>query len=348
VIGVAIIGCGLVGVKRAEAMPPDLRVLVVYDIDSTKAAALAARLEAAPRVATSVDEALRTAGVELAIVATIHRDLAPVTRAALEAGCNVLVEKPGGRNSSEAAEVSAAASRAGRLVRVGFNHRFHPAVRRAKELVGAHDWGHLLHVRARYGQGGRVGYESEWRMKRDLSGGGELLDQGVHLIDLTRFLVGEASLVFAELRTDFWKADVEDNAFLALRPEQGGFAWLHASWTEWKNTFSFELALRDAKVEIRGLGGSYGTERLTVYEMSPEMGPPATTAWEFPQADTSWRLEIEDVVAAIEGRAAVGATIEDAVATLRIVDQAYAAELGPGRPQARFPTASPSSPDGLD
>lgn len=323
-IGVAIIGCGLVGVKRAEAMPPGLRVLTVYDIDSAKAAALAARLEPVPRVARSVDDALQTEGVELALVATIHRDLAPITLGAIEAGCNVLVEKPGGRNSTETAEVSAVASGASRLVRVGFNHRFHPAVCRARELVGAHNWGHLLHVRARYGQGGRVGYESEWRMDRDLSGGGELLDQGVHLIDLTRFLVGDASLVFAELRTDFWKADVEDNAFLALRPEQGGFAWLHASWTEWKNTFSFEMALRDAKIEISGLGGSYGTERLTLYEMSPEMGPPATTAWEFPQADRSWRHELEDVVAAIEGRPSVGATIDDAVASLRIVDEAYA------------------------
>jgi predicted dehydrogenase len=320
----AIIGCGLVGVKRAEAMPSGLRVLAVYDIDSATAAALAARLEPAPRVAGSVDEALQTEGVQLALVATIHRDLAPITLAAVDAGCNVLVEKPGGRNSSEAADVSSAATRAGRLVRVGFNHRFHPAVCRARELMGAHDWGHLLHVRARYGQGGRVGYESEWRMNRDLSGGGQLLDQGVHLIDLTRFLVGDASLVFAELRTDFWKADVEDNAFLALRPEQGGFAWLHASWTEWKNTFSFELALRDAKIEITGLGGSYGTERLTLYEMSPQMGPPATTAWEFPQPDRSWRQELEDVVAAIEGHPSVGATIDDAVATLGIVDQAYA------------------------
>jgi predicted dehydrogenase len=324
VIGVAIIGCGLVGLKRAEAMPPGLRVLTVYDIDSARAAALAARLEPAPTVARSVGDALQAKGVELALVATIHRDLAPITLAALEAGCNVLVEKPGGRNSNDAAEVSAAASRAGRIVRVGFNHRFHPGVCRARELIGAHDWGNLLHIRARYGQGGRVGYESEWRMDRDLSGGGELMDQGVHLIDLTRFLVGDASLVFAELRTDFWKADVEDNAFLALRPERGGFAWLHASWTEWKNTFSFEMALRDAKIEISGLGGSYGTERLTLYEMSPEMGPPATAAWEFPQADWSWRHELEDVVAAIEGRPAIGATIEDAVATLRIVDQAYA------------------------
>jgi predicted dehydrogenase len=324
VIGVAMIGCGLVGVKRAEAMPPGFRVLAVHDIDPAKADALAARLEPAPRVARSVDAALQTKGVELVLVATIHRDLVPITLAALNSGCDVLVEKPGGRNSSEAADVSGAASGAGRLVRVGFNHRFHPAVCRARELVEAHDWGHLLHVRARYGQGGRVGYESEWRMDRELSGGGQLLDQGVHLIDLTRFLVGDAALVFAELRTDFWNADVEDNAFLALRPEQGGFAWLHASWTEWKNTFSFEIALRDAKIEISGLGGSYGTERLTLYEMSPEMGPPATTAWEFPQPDRSWRQELEDVQAALEGRPAVGATIDDAIATLRIVDQAYA------------------------
>ena len=326
-LGVAIIGCGLVGIKRAQAMPVGLRVLAVYDIDPARAAALSARLDSAPRVAASLEDALRTDGVGLAIVATVHQDLAPIATAALEAGCHVLVEKPGGRNSSEASGIAAAASTAGRIVRVGFNHRFHPAICKARELIAANDWGHLLHVRARYGQGGRVGYESEWRMKRELSGGGELLDQGVHLIDLTRFLAGEVSLVFAELRTDFWKTDVEDNAFLALRPQQGGFAWLHASWTEWKNTFSFEVALKDAKLEVNGLGGSYGTERLTLYEMSPEMGPPATTAWEFPQPDRSWHSELEDVVAAIDGRPSTGATIDDAVATLQVVEEAY------GRPR---------------
>lgn len=305
-------------------MPPGVQVMALYDADPAKAASLAARLEPVPLVAASVDQAMAASGVDLAFVATIHRDLAPLTVAALEAGCHVLVEKPGARDSAGAADIARAASSTGRIVRVGFNHRFHPAVCRLRELLSKGSWGNLIYLRGRYGQGGRLGYESEWRMDPALSGGGQLIDQGVHLIDLTRHLVGEVSLAFAELRTDFWKARVDDNAFVALRPHQGGFVWLHASWTEWKNLFSLELALQGAKLEIAGLGGSYGAERLTLYEMAPEMGPPATTAWEYPQADDSWHQEIDDFIGAIEGRPSVGATIDDAIAALRIVNEAYA------------------------
>lgn len=99
--------------------------------------------------------------------------------------------------------------------------------------------------------------------------------------------------------------------------------WLHASWTEWKNTFSFEISYRNVKFEVTGLGGSYGVERLALYEMLPEMGPPQTTIWEFPGPDMSWRLELEDVVAARDGRTSVGATGADALATLDVIEEAY-------------------------
>ena len=151
------------------------------------------------------------------------------------------------------------------------------------------------------------------------------MDQGIHLIDLTRFFFGEAHLAFAELRTDYWDMEVEDNAFVALRPLSGGFAWLHASWTEWRNLFSFEIALRTAKIAISGLGGSYGQERLTLHEMSQELGPPMESSWAWPPQDDSWGKEMKDVIAAIEGRPCVGADVDDGIAALRIVREAYEA-----------------------
>ena len=160
-------------------------------------------------------------------------------------------------------------------------------------------------------------------MSRELSGGGQLMDQGVHLIDLARVVGGDVSLAFAELRSEFWPAQVEDNAYLALRYRDGPIAWLHASWTEWKNTFSFEVALKTAKLEITGLGGTYGTERLTFYEMLPEMGPPQTTCWEWPFADRSWSLEMADVAAELAGLPSRGAGLDDAIAVLDIVEAAY-------------------------
>lgn len=335
--GVAVLGCGLIGAKRAAALRPPFVVRSVYDVDRSRASALVSSVAREAAVADSPEAAL-AGEVELAIVATTHRHLVPLARQAVAAGCHVLVEKPGARTAAELRRLDDDATAAGRIVRVGYNHRFHPSLQRLRQLMRDGGYGGLIGIRARYGHGGRVGYAQEWRADREIAGGGELLDQGVHLIDLVRHLAGDVELSFAELRRDFWPSDVEDNAYLALRPRGGGFAWLQASWTEWKNLFSFEVALERAKLEVTGLGGSYGTERLTLYEMLPEMGPPQTTSWEWPFPDVSWQREMEDVLAEIEGRQGppVGARLDDAIAVLEIVDEAY----GRSRQQ---PTAAPVS-----
>jgi predicted dehydrogenase len=309
VIGAAIIGCGLVGGKRARALV-DLGapVVALYDTDPTRSEKLAAELGSRASVVSSPVEAFTTDGVDLAVVGVTHDALVARGVEALENGRHVLVEKPGARRSDELRTLRDAAQRFGRIVRVGFNHRFHPAVRAAKALVESRDYGRVLYLRARYGHGGRPDYAREWRADPSVSGGGELLDQGSHLVDLTRFLIGDVSLAFAELPTLFWPMPVEDNAFLALRANDGGIAWLHASWTEWKNLFSMEIALERARLDLEGLGGSYGTERLTLHAMRPEMGPPETTTREWDAPDESWRLEVEDF---------------DAAAVLQVIDEAY-------------------------
>lgn len=321
---VVLIGCGGVGWKRAAALPDRCRLVAAVDPVRERAERLVDALAPAARAESTAAEALGAAEGGLAMVATPHAALAGASIAALEAGWDVLVEKPGADRLAPLLELRDAAVAAGRTVRVGFNHRFHPSVRKAADLLAAADHGPLMHIRAHYGHGGRPGYELEWRADRAVSGGGELLDQGVHLIDLVRHFAGDVDLVFAECRTDFWKMDVEDNIFLALRPRSGGFAWLHASWTEWKNSFSFEIARQRAKLRISGLGGSYGTERLTLFEMLPEMGPPVTRAWEWPQPDASWRLEVEDMLSVLDGDGGVGTTLDDCIAVHRIVEETYA------------------------
>jgi predicted dehydrogenase len=319
-LGVAIIGCGLVGAKRAAALPAEARLVCVYDPDRDRGAALAV---GTALVAGTVEEAIGASGVELVIVAVPHGELPEIAVAALEAGRHVLVEKPGAADLAGAERIAAAARENGCVARVGFNHRFHPSLLRAREIVRAADHGRVMFIRGRYGHGGRIGYEKEWRADAAISGGGELIDQGVHLIDLTRFLAGDASLAYSDLRTTFWPMAVEDNAFLALECASGALAWLHASWTEWKNLFSLEIMLERAKIDISGLGGSYGTEALTLYEMQPGMGPPPMRYEEWRSGDDSWQRELNDVVSVVAGGAGIGASVEDAVAALRIVDDAY-------------------------
>jgi predicted dehydrogenase len=180
-----------------------------------------------------------------------------------------------------------------------------------------------MFVRGRYGHGGRLGYDKEWRADPALAGGGELLDQGVHLIDLARWYLGEPVEVRGSAHTFFWKMPVEDNGFLWLRTAQDQVAWLHASCTEWKNLFSFEIMGRDGKLQIDGLGGSYGVERLTYYKMLPQMGPPETTSWEYPGEDRSWHDEYAHLLDCIRTGSEPSGTLADALAALQVVQKIY-------------------------
>ena len=317
----AIIGCGLIGCKRAQALA-GCRLTVCCDAVLERAEALA---RATPGATPTTDwqAAVQRPDVDLVLVATTHNMLAPIACHAAAAGKHVLVEKPGARRAAELDPVVEAARRTGALVRVGFNHRYHRAFRKAREIFDTGALGEMMFVRARYGHGGRPGYEREWRAVPELSGGGELVDQGVHLIDLARWFLGDFPKVQGHIATCFWNMPVEDNGFLLLRTAAGATAFLHASWTEWKNTFSFEIAGRSGKLEISGLGGSYGAERLTFYQMAPEMGPPATTAWEYPMADDSWQAELAGFLEDIRLGRQPSPGLPDAQAALRIVERVY-------------------------
>jgi predicted dehydrogenase len=317
----AIIGCGLIGQKRAAAMS-GFTVTVCCDTDADRAAALAAKCPGATAVSDWRTAAASDA-VDVVFVATSHDMLAPVAEAAAVAGKHVLVEKPGARRASELNAVAEAAARSGALVRVGFNHRYHRALRKAREIFETGGLGEMMFVRGRYGHGGRVGYDKEWRAVPERSGGGELIDQGMHLIDLARWFLGDFARARGAAPTYFWNMPVEDNGFLLLETARCQVAFLHASWTEWKNLFSFEIAGRVGKLEINGLGGSYGTERLTWYKMSPEMGPPETLAWEYPMADDSWQQECAAFLQDIRLGRQPDPGVSDAQAALRLIEQVY-------------------------
>jgi predicted dehydrogenase len=206
------------------------------------------------------------------------------------------------------------------------NNGFHRALRKAREIFETGALGHMMYVRGRYGHGGRVGYEKEWRAQREISGGGELIDQGAHLIDLSRWFLGDFTRVRGAVRTFFWQMPVEDNGFLLLETPGGQVAFLHAGWTEWKNLFSLEIAGCVGKIEITGLGGSYGTERITWHKMSEVMGPPETQAWEYPMADDSWEAENAAFFEDIRLHRQPDPGIADAQAALRIIERVYREE----------------------
>ena len=307
---VAVIGCGLIGRKRAEALGDDV-LIGCYDVAPEASAALAR--DHGGISCASLDELLAL-NADVVVVATTHSELADLSIRGLDTGSHVLVEKPAGIGVADIDRVAAAAVRAGRLVKVGFNHRFHPGIARAITEASSGIYGDVLYLRGRYGHGGRLGYDSEWRADPARSGGGEIVDQGMHLLDLTYWLLGDLPLHSSLMRTQFWHAPVDDNAVLVLGNAGGvgstdPFALLHVSWTEWKNTFSLEIACHDAKLAVDGLVRSYGPQHLRIYKMRPELGPPDVEEISYPDRDTSWEREWAHFTAAIvsgDGRPLLG------------------------------------------
>jgi predicted dehydrogenase len=319
--GVVILGCGLIGAKRAKALGT-ARLVACGDLNFKRAQSLASGYPGCEAY-SDWQAAVRRDDADIIIVATTNDSLAAITLEAARLGKHVLVEKPAARCAAELEPVILAAQQTGAKVRVGFNHRYHPALQKAHELYRAGELGELMFIRGRYGHGGRVGYDKEWRANPALSGGGELIDQGVHLIDLSRWFLGDFTNVTGFAATYFWDMPVDDNGFMLLRTAQQQTAFLQVSCTEWKNLFSLEIYGKNAKIHVEGLGGSYGVERLAFYKMLPQMGPPDTTVWEYPRGDQSWELEFAEFLEDIRLGREPAAGLKDAHAALQIVESIY-------------------------
>jgi len=318
----AIIGCGLIGKKRVAAMPAGAQLVVACDTNLARAEELV-KFAKSGRACADFNDVVSDPKVEVVFIATLNSMLAPIALAAVKNGKHVLVEKPGAIHTQELDELEAAAKKSGALVRVGYNHRYHPAALKTLELFRSGALGPMMFLRGRYGHGGRIGYEKEWRADKKISGGGELIDQGVHLIDLAGIFLGEFTKVEGHATTYFWQMPVDDNAFLNLQNATGNTAWLHVSCSEWKNLFSLEIYGRDAKLHWEGLGGSYGIERLTYYKMLPQMGPPETTIWEFPRGDESWKIEMAEFFEDIKLKRPPVPGLKEAKSALMVVEKIY-------------------------
>jgi predicted dehydrogenase len=320
-LGIGIVGCGLIGQKRAKALGTGGRLIACADLDLGRAENLAKGSNA--KVFGNWLDLVCLPEVDVVVIATLHDSLSAITLAAVEAGKHVLVEKPAARFAKELEPVIAAVKKKGVKVHVGFNHRYHRSLRKAKEIFNSGALGELMFIRARYGHGGRIGYDKEWRANPQLSGGGELIDQGSHLIDLSRWFLGDFSEVQGFAHTYYWDMPVDDNGFMLLKTEKKQTAFLHASCTEWKNLFSMEIYGRDGKLDLSGLGGSYGIEKLTWYKMLPEMGPPETISWEYPMGDDSWTVEMAEFYDDIRLNRRPAAGLDDAYAALNVIEQIY-------------------------
>jgi len=274
--------------------------------------------------------------IDIVFVCTPNKFAPEIVISALNNGRHVFCEKPPGRNLGDIQNiVKAEKENPGLKLKFGFNHRYHGAVMEAKSLVESGRFGKVLWMRGIYGKSGGVDFEKEWRSKKEIAGGGILLDQGIHMIDLFRLFCGDFQEVKSFVTNSYWNIDVEDNAFAILRNQRGQVAMLHSSLTQWKHTFSLEIFLEKGYFVISGILSStrsYGQgERLIVARKQSEnesfaLGNPREEITYFDR-DLSWELEVEDFVECIKNnkKVSVGSS-EDALKAMELVHRIYDAD----------------------
>jgi len=323
-INIGLIGYGVVGERRLNNLPKFFNLIGCADpniFSSSKKKFKNNKIF----LTKNWKDLIKLKRLEAVIISTTHHLHSDILLQCIKFNLHVFIEKPAGISEIKTKKViSKLKSKKNLRVRVGFNHRYHPAFLKAKNLIDANKIGKIIFIRGVYGHGGRLGYEKEWRFKKKLSGGGELIDKGSHLIDLSRLFLGDLKVNFSNLKNYFWKMKLEDNCFLNLENKSGSLAFLHTSCTEWKNKFVFEIFGKSGKIEINGLGKSYGPESLTCYKMSKKMDIPKKKFFLFNQGpDYSWREELKEFYIDIVKKRVPVPGIKEAYENLKIINIIY-------------------------
>lgn len=323
---VAIIGAGLQCKRRAPVVKehPGATLTVIDSLQLEHAQDMAKKFGC--EASADWRKAVVRSDVDAVVVCTPPHVHAEISIAAMKAGKHVLCEKPLTRTVAESEQMVAVAKETGRVLKCGFNHRHHPAIRDAKKIVDGGGIGKALFGRCRYGICGRPGYEKEWRADPRQAAGGQFIEQGTHAIDLFRWFMGDVDEVTCMTGVEYFsKQALDDNGMAIFRMKSGGLASLHASLTQWKNQFSFEVFGEDGYVMVEGLGASYGVEQL-IYGKRDFDGPFKNDTTEYRGGDISWKDEWKEFVAAIEKKREPLGNAIDGLEAMRAALAAYEAE----------------------
>jgi predicted dehydrogenase len=325
---VGIAGYGVVGMRRREFIDlnHNFRTVAVCDRNLGGTGFLSDGVRYHARYQDLLCEEL-----DVLFVSLSNDMAAEVTIAGLERGLHVFCEKPPGRNVAEVAEVLDCSRRNSHLkLKYGFNHRYHDSVRQALATVQSGELGQVINLRGVYGKSKIINFESDWRTQRSVAGGGILLDQGIHMVDLLRLFAGEFETVHSFVSNGFWHHDVEDNAYALMRTSGGVVAMLHSTATQWRHRFHLEIALAKGAIVLSGIlsgSKSYGAETLTIAWATPgDRGDPREQTTRFTE-DNSWRDEIADFAEAIVKNTPISSgSAEDALKTMHLVYRIYCAD----------------------
>ena len=325
---VGIAGYGVVGKRRREAIDqhPGLKTVALCD----RIFHNDGKFDDGVRIYTCYKDLLKE-DLDILFVCMTNDIAAEATIAGLEKGLHVFCEKPPGRDLNDIARVMACEKKHPDLkLKYGFNHRYHDSVREALKIIKTDELGSLINMRGVYGKSKIISFDSDWRTKRAMAGGGILLDQGIHMVDLMRLFAGEFVDIHSFVSNSYWHHDVEDNAYALMRTADGIVAILHSSATQWRHRFQLEITLSRGIIILSGIlsgSKSYGAETLLVaYADEKDAGDPREMTIRYNQ-DNSWRDEIYYFADAIFNRKPIldGSSTE-ALETMRLVYRIYCAD----------------------
>ena len=328
-LNIALIGAGGMGKRWANGLrhARGVAVRVVCDKDMRCAEKVGKQFHNC-RFEMDINKVAKADDIDIAIIALPHVLLSRASLLFLKNGKHVLCEKPGGIAQKEIKQAIKEARKNNVHYAVGYNHRFHDAFLKARKEFEKGTVGRLMFIRARYGFGGRKGYEKEWRLNKK-AGGGELMDQCVHMIDLCSLFMGSIQTTRGFTGNLFWHGTAEDNAFLLLKNKTGNIASIHASYSEWRPAHTFEIYGTKGYLVVDGLGRKYkgsngGNERLIVGKRTTDFKANEKIIACDTSANKSLTREIESFISGIKGKKTPIATGEEAFRVLHNVQTIYA------------------------
>lgn len=330
ILKVGIAGYGVVGKRRRHFIDlnPHLKTVAVCD----RTFPFGGRFEDGVKFVTNYKDLLME-DLDVLFVCLTNDIAAEVTIAGLRKNYHVFCEKPPGRDMNDIARVKLCKEQYPHLqLKYGFNHRYHDSVSDALEIVHSKTLGDIINLRGVYGKSKILTYgqTSSWRTHRAIAGGGILLDQGIHMVDLLRLFAGEFAEIHSFVSNDHWQHDVEDNAYAILRTVDGKVAMLHSSATQWRHHFQLDISLQKGSIVLSGIlsgSKSYGSEKITIaWASEDEHGDPKEQTTRYNE-DHSWRDEIAEFADAILGLGQIRhGTVDDAYKTMSTVYRIYAAD----------------------
>ena len=326
---VGIAGYGIVGKRRRDIIDArdDMHVVAVCDqtLDGTGIFDDGVRFY-------DIYTDLLGESLDILFVAMSNDMAAAVTIAGLEKNFHVFCEKPPGRDVSDIkAVVECYQIHQDQVLKYGFNHRYHDSVQDALSIIRSRELGTVINLRGVYGKSQLITFDqTSWRTERALAGGGVLLDQGIHMVDLLRLFSGEFTHVHSFVENSVWGHDVEDNAYALMRTADGKVAMLHSSASSWRHRFHLDITLSNGSLVLSGIlsgSKSYGEETLTIIRRGKDdVGVPQEETTRY-NTDPSWELEVAEFADAINKNVPISnGSVEDALKTMELVYRIYCAD----------------------